>query len=212
MILSRKRNFVFLRVTKTASTSITHHLLDHIPKEEIDHIARNDYIADIDHQHRTNSRISGHATLGDLIRANVLTFDEAISMRIYAVMRDPIDRFLSAAHCHHASMNNISDFFSPISNEDAVDQYLESKSLESTGMSLPQFYWLLFDNKLINNIIVYPNFDTMFADLGVSKNIKYLHRSHHRSIASRTHISDYHKNKIISKYEKDWEIWQSLTT
>lgn len=211
MILCRKRNFIFLRVTKTASTSITHHLLDHIPKEEIDHIARNDYIADIDHQHRTNSRISGHATLGDLIRSNVLTFDEAISMRVYAVMRDPIDRFLSAAHCHHVSMNNISDFVSPISNEDAVDQYLESKSLESTGTSIPQFYWLEFNNQLISNIVVYPNFDRMLTDIGVPKNIKYEHRKIYRD-DSRTRVSDYCKSKIISKYKRDWEIWQSLTT
>lgn len=210
MIICRKRNFIFLRVTKTASTSITHHLLDNIPREEIDHIARNDYIANLNQRHHTDSGVSSHATLGDLIQLNLLTHVEIKNMRVCAIIRDPIDRFLSAAHSHHVAFNNILNLKSNISNEEAVDLYIDSKQLEDTGMALPQFHWLEFDGKLISNIYPYQKIEQMFIDLNLSPQLNYYHRSVHRTTDSRMNVSNYCKRKIIAKYAKDWNIWQSF--
>jgi hypothetical protein len=221
MIICRKRNFVFLRVTKTASTSITHHLLDHIPKDEIDHFARNDYIANMDEEHRTNSGISGHATIGDLIRANLLTHEEVSKMRIFGVVRDPVERFLSAAHHYHVGMTHKVDFAnyvdiqSDISNEEAVERYLPSYRTawdfhtlpRKIDVGPPQWHWLLFAGSLINGIVPFGRFDKMFQEIGVPTEMPYTHRREHRPDETRKELSPELRERVINVYRKDWEIW-----
>lgn len=214
MVICRKRNFIFLRVTKTASTSILHHLLDHIPRDEFDHVAQNDYVANHDERHRTKSSISGHATLGDIIRANLITHEEIAKMRIYAVMRNPVERYLSAVHHFHIGITHKVDFAnhvdiqSNISNEEAIQKYLDIKFDTAT----PQWNWLLFNGSLINRIVLYPNFKDFFKEVGVPTELKYHHRKEHRKDDTRSEISQELKNKIINLYKKDWEIWNYLNS
>lgn len=213
MIYSKPRNFLFLRVPKTGSTSVVHHLVDCIPKDEITLTSYDPYIENINQNYESNNNVFNHFALNDLVERKILTYQEIVSTRVFAFIRDPVDWFLSLAHYDHVcnfqnvDRKSISYVQSEITNEEAVDRYLLNP--EFVYKHKQQHEWLLFNNRLIDNIIPYPNFDEFFKQIGVQSHIKYNHRSHHRTFESRT-VSDKLREKITSIYAKDWEIWQRV--
>jgi hypothetical protein len=95
MIVSKKRGFIFLRVSKTASTSLSSFIRQTMPNEIDIHTG---WGVPLESAERTRLH---HISLQEAVDEKYLTEDEIASMRVYAVARDPVDRFISFANTMH---------------------------------------------------------------------------------------------------------------
>lgn len=163
MILSKSRKFIFLRVPKTASTSLQRQILESIPYEEIDLHTQIDIVEEYRAPHIQNQTspdvipsdsylntckyprphipkefgaVNAHPNLADLIKHKILTYDELFDYKIYGVMREPIDRLVS--HAQHSFSKMVFD--PPLTNALALSSYfsvLDNNIVdEKTGMML----------------------------------------------------------------------------
>lgn len=224
MIVCRKRNFVFLRIPKTASSSIAYHLIKHIPKDEIDEFSGIDFLTkELGYNFETdnNGRIlshekeslgKAHITINQILKNNLLTEEDFNQLNFYVVVRDPVDRFLSG--------------ISTISNDalgikfasDDINSYAEYYiSLLERGIRdyrhefylYPQTEWITKNSKLI----VYPYFQKFLSAVGVPTEIETQLQSMSRnSNIQRQLLSSELEKRIQLFYKDDMEIYSTASS
>lgn len=214
MILCRKRKFIVLGIPKTGSTSIMNHLLKEIP-DEIDICTGRDSLNEremkdvfettFSNHPKIHPVLGPHPTLKEFIYYKFLNENELSDMNVYAVMREPVDRFISIAHFLIARENQIS--ISNMSNNLVVEKCL--KYFGKSSFLAPQSNWILFNKKPINKILKYPNFSQMFQEIGVDDNLNFRHLSHFRTDKSIDLDSSLRK-EILDIYRIDAMLWNSL--
>lgn len=105
MIISNEKKFIYLRVPKTGSTSVSVFLYENLPLEKniIRPADNKKYLLDVDinkiredyfSKSATNNTEGVHTTLDQIVKLNLLTHP-LTEYDIYAVCRNPLDRFLS---------------------------------------------------------------------------------------------------------------------
>lgn len=201
MIISRKRGFIFLRVPRTASTSLTFQIKNKILDDIDSHTG-------LGYPDGTPEEIDlHHITLEGAISKNILKQSELKSLRIYAVMRDPIDRFISIANQFVPSPGVI------LSNEKKVEFFLEimkKHNLYNSFILQPQTAWLIHRKKIISNPIIFPHFnDFLHNELGCDE-LQY-HEYTNDRFFKEIDISQELKNRIIDLYPEDQTLWESIS-
>jgi hypothetical protein len=164
MLVSNEKKFIYLRVPKTGSTSVSVYFYENLPLEKniIRQVDNKTSLLDIDtnniregyfNKPAININKSIHTTLDDIINLDLLEFPLE-EYNIYAVCRNPLDRFLS--------------FQTMIKRMDNVD-ITENFSIFKTYMTLfeagPQSIWLTYNDNLVNRVFLYEDINLMVAEI-----------------------------------------------
>ena len=211
MIIIPCKKFVFLRVPRTASTSLSHFIGQNVSHfEDMKHTPV--YYADYytDKSISLGDVNSVHDNLDQIVHKGLLTFDEAINFRVFAVMRDPVQRFISTScllnNNKEADINQIVE----LQLEQLADP-LKKKN----GNFRPQTHWIKFNNKQISDIFCYENLNSIIKEMWSYLNIQesseliYKHRVNERKDKISV-LDSFLANKIKSMYNDDVEIHQKL--
>lgn len=196
MIYLQKLNFLYLRVPKTASTSLSYVLQDAF------NAPANGICTPVEYGIFKYRHINVHVTISDLIRRSHLNPKVIPFLDIYVVVRDPIDRYKSwCAHVHH--FNNFNKY-------ETVEELINNGYDDVTYHFYPQTKWLEYEGKLANNIFAYENIDKMLNQIKekYSVNIKEMPRYQGKYRMGRDFKV---KNEIIERlrfdYKRDFEIY-----
>lgn len=238
MILSKSRKFLFLRVPKTASTSLQRQILESLPYDEIDAHTSIEFLSHIagpqdslpedsyalrfkpDNLADNLRRSNHHATLYDIVGSKLLNYSELNEYNIYGVMRDPIDRFVSVAQHYFKAAGK--HFDPPLSNALAVSSLLSlmerridvdtiprNDVLKSLYVGLPQVRWLRYNGRRINKIFKYSDISKLLQEVTGESEVKYKHRSHFR-LHKQIVMPAELEQEIRKKYPEDFALWESL--
>lgn len=164
MIISNEKKFIYLRVPKTGSTSVSVFLYENLPLEKniIRPADNKKYLLDVDinkiredyfSKSATNNTEGVHTTLDQIVKLNLLTHP-LTEYDIYAVCRNPLDRFLSFQNM----MKNIE-------NVNIVENFSIFKSYMNMFEASPQSTWLIYNNKLVNRVFLYENINLMISEI-----------------------------------------------
>lgn len=164
MIISNEKKFIYLRVPKTGSTSVSVFLYENLPLEKniIRPADNKKYLLDVDinkiredyfSKSATNNTEGVHTTLDQIVKLNLLTHP-LTEYDIYAVCRNPLDRFLSFQNM----MKNIE-------NVNVVENFSIFKSYMNMFEASPQSTWLIYNNKLVNRVFLYENINLMISEI-----------------------------------------------
>lgn len=221
------KKFVFLRVPRTASTSLSHFIGTRTQGviEDAVQTAVPEFLYRPKNELTVTDAV--HDTLHMLVYSQLLTEEQVRTYRVFAVMRDPVDRFISVSY-HINSWGNSRSFNRgyktlPVEKHgvnDIVEYYLNIKNgtRPSTGfdfMFLNQRRWLLYGNKYISDIIDYNRLDN-----GVEKMLKYLNLNPYYKLEFK-HRSDERKDygepldpiladRIRDSYKLDVELYSKI--
>ena len=107
MIVCKSRKFIFLRVPKTASTSLSFQIQKNMDFRTGDfatvcantHAMGFEYLFPNFGSHRMYAfKLDEHAILERLTALDIMTREEMESFAIYGIIRNPVDRFRSEEH------------------------------------------------------------------------------------------------------------------
>lgn len=195
MIICRSRGFIFLRVPKTASSSLSAHICDHIQFDHTidaysgfyDNTPNSIYNAfniknEIDAKNQ-------HATLDNYLRSGLLKSRDLSNCKVYGVLREPIERTISLFS--HMLKNYIYLDITNMSHNEILERgleqfhaspkkyffsrYINDPNNKKMYPLLPQSNWLIHYGTPISNIIVYPQFSKFLFDVTSDVNLKYYH-------------------------------------
>jgi hypothetical protein len=193
MIIIPSKKFIFLRVPKTASTSLSHFFSDHLHRFS-DARATSIFLKDI---YKGNLNIDVHSTLGNINIPNVEEY------KVFGVVREPVDRLLSFFyHASHGTLHS----------EKGLELLVAGKLPYDP---LKQAHWLTFNHKPISNIYSFTNLSQLINDameyLGISQydSLSYNHRySEFRNREIK--ISDELVEKLKIKYSEDFNLYNMV--
>lgn len=202
MIVGHKDKIVFLRVPKTASTSISDFLVQNFEFGE------NDIHTPVLYTKRTglNCNIEDvHLNLEGIIKNNLITEKQISEYQIFGLIREPVDRFISIAH--HTLIQSSLASNKKLNNNEAVEIVLKNLNIKE-GVFKPQTFWLIFKEIEINNIILYQNINDLIKSiLGREEKLNLHYRSESRQDKTSVLAQDLVK-EINSIYKKDKDLYE----
>ena len=212
MIISNEKKFIYLRVPKTGSTSASVFFFNELPLEKS--IIRssdkstlireeNSNIIPSNYFNGTYDFLGGvHATLQEVEKSKLLQYP-LNEYDVYAVCRNPIDRFLSFC-----------SMFKKTDNVDIVSNFTTFKQYMSMFECSPQALWLMHNNTLLNKVFLYENLNALIAEISEKYNIGNVDKF--KSYQLRCYDKPYKDiNKKALEYikviwAKDFEIYANL--
>jgi len=233
MILCKKRNFVFLRIPKTASTSICAHLISHIPKNEIDEFWGNDFLLETNcnytysnyfdkhgspviYDHEKMTRLNPHCNKKDM--SKILSKEEMKTLNFFVVIRNPVDRFLSVVNMFIVKDKEV--FKKNINSE--IEFYL--KKVETDNLKTKPLWFdhnsvgeKIFFSPQINwidentNVLAYPHFEKFFESVDVPRNIQHQLRVNKLSETQRKNVDVSLIQEIERLFKDDVKMWESVS-
>lgn len=212
MIISNEKRFIYLRVPKTGSTSVSVFCFNELPleksiirssdksvllREENSNIIPAKYFND------THEFLGGvHATIQEAEELNLLQ-RPLCEYDVYAVCRNPIDRFLSFC-----------SMFKKTDNVDIVSNFATFKQYMSMFECSPQSLWLRHNNTLANKIFLYENLNVMVAEIAEKYSIRNVDKFKSYQLRSYekpyTHIDKKALEYIKVIWAEDFEIYANL--
>ena len=220
MIICKSRGFIFLRIPKTASSSLSLHLERNISftDEDMCFESHTSPPKNIKYPECTEQ----HANLKFAIDWNILSESDIQNMRVYGVMREPIERILSM-------FNNVVGVFLRRNNlqikkfttnqiaEIAITNMLKSSDRFKFTLTnrkyfplYPQSHWLIHNQKPISDIIIYPKFNNFLKE--VSGNDHHLEWLVASPQTIKVELRDDLRQEIVKLYKEDFELWEQLNS
>lgn len=225
MIVCRSKGFIFLRVPKTASTSISKFLLDHLKFDsDIDvHSSLYPYHPSLNCFGIVG--LNAHPTLETFLRTKQITQKDISNLRVYGVLREPVERTLSLfkfilhkyeeVEIAKCSKNNIIElglrlldkneqrftYVAPIKNKSLTDDAIGPKI-----PLYPQSSWLVHYNEPISNILVYPKFKKFLLEYTGRDDVGHELKS--VELDSAETVSDSLVREIKKIYNEDFTLWK----
>ena len=207
MIISRSRGFIFLKIPKTASTSLGQFIINSMPHSDVDSFAGMKMSCyDLRGKFK---EMNPHVTLDELIVKDLINNNDIENLKIFAMMRNPIDRFLSAAHHMHA-LDTKSQFSTSSDNEVARKYIFGQRNIKNDSFFAPQTKWMYHNGRKVVKLFKYPQFSELFAELKIEEtDLGYKHNSEFRKNKEVSLDQDL-ENLLSDYYREDMEIWNSL--
>lgn len=221
MIICRSKGFIFLRVPKTASTSINLHLEKNISFTEDDLY--------FESQQGPGKNIKfpecteQHPNLKFAVDWNVLTESQIQNMRVYGVIRNPIDRTMSlftnvvGLFLKRRGLE-IKRFTSNQIAEIAITNMLKSSDPFKFSLTdkkyfplYSQSHWLIHNQKPISDIIVYPNFNNFLKEV-VGSDDNSLEKLVISPPSIKVELRDDLKQEIHKLYKEDFILWEHMNS
>jgi hypothetical protein len=176
MFISKSQNFVYLRVPKTGSTSMSNYLIDKVGKKE-DSIYT---LINLLNLPGVNLPLglegfNPHSTVSQIVDAGIVDATFIEQTNIYACLRNPVDRFVSRCyHIKHFEKHPVAQTM----NKNELVGYAFSQINPSWHMWWPQTTWCLRNGKPVNKLFLYEDFDKAAAEMtGVAGAVNYYHRN-----------------------------------
>ena len=203
MIVSNSRKFIYLRVPRTGSTSLSNFLIEHL-----EFCRDSDFHAPVPYNGITGLNFSAaesaHANLDDILGYGILKYPLS-DYSVFGVIRDPVDRFLSSAWhaCQHQGVE-------AMDNNQAV-MFAWQAGSPSAPIFRPQTAWLLHERKPIDKIFAYEHLDRLAQEiLGSGQaRVTFRHRSDSRKHRS-SDLDDSLKRKILTVYQDDQDLYERV--
>jgi hypothetical protein len=203
MIVSNSGKFIYLRVPRTGSTSLSNFLIENLPLSK-----------DADfHTPVPYNRIAGlnfsaaehvHATLDDILGFGILQYPlEEYS--VFGIVRDPVDRLLSSAW-HACQQHGVE-----ASTNDQAVGYAWQVMNPMAPIFRPQTAWLVHEGRPINRIFAYEQLDRLAQELVGSgqAQVTFRHRSESRG-RRNTDLDTTLASRIRDLYRDDQDLYESV--
>lgn len=211
MIISNEKKFIYLRIPKTGSTSISIYFYENLPLESsilrtadnATYLSTNErYIKDgyFDDQKTLQIKYNTHATLQCAIDAGILEYDVS-EYSVYGVFRNPLDRFRSFLSMYKA-----------VDGVDISKNFNVLKAHMNEFVFKPQTTWLKHNGELINRLFLYEDVPALVQEIALKYNVsnidsfaKYNFRNYEKQDLS-DRVIDYLKYC----WQEDFEICDNL--
>jgi hypothetical protein len=216
MYISHKHKFAFLRVPKTASSSLSEFFIRNIDDPdaiytEVDDIklpARN-LPHGIKEKYKQDYAYF-HLTLDQIYDEGLITADQIRSYKIIAIMREPIDRHLSFYHFYRKWESKGKPSKKELEQMAGGGYFTKHKN-----SMIPQSDFLTFRGELVGEYIPYDNFEPrvneILTDMGIEvKHPMPKHKSGFRKSPSFDLIDEAMQRAIKNRFSRDFEIYRSL--
>lgn len=223
MIICRSRGFIFLRVPKTASTSLSAHICDHINFDRnVDAYSRffNQPSFNI---HGENESRNEHATLSNFLKSRILDERDLVSLKVYGVLRNPVERTVSMfshvlkminANTNALTNNQIVEMGLELFHSSPKKYYFSRFANDAENKQfyplLPQSNWLLHYGNAISNIVIYPNFSKFLFDITSNSNLQYRYKEGANIISAN--IDPQLVKELRKIYPQDFVLWEKYGT
>jgi hypothetical protein len=222
---------IFLRVPKTASTSLSFQILNSLEFQQGDFATRCDHIPPRGFNFIQNKEIGfsfdifkndEHPWLDALSVFGIIEEHELLEYKIYGVLRNPVDRFFSM--CTHLLRIELGNAIASLTKEQIAKRAFEILSVaEKNGTPYryfkpkrpgafpmyPQANWLIYKNNPINNIIIYPDFRNLLIHFTGNEDLEF--REKPRIQTPDSDISDSTIREIRKWYAIDFELWEHFS-
>jgi hypothetical protein len=232
MIFLRNQKMIFLRVPKTASTSLSYQILNHLEFQPGDfstlcgkfkprgfHFIQHKQIKFSFDIFKTDE----HPWLDALSVFGIIEEHELLEYKIYGVLRNPVDRFFSM-FTYLLTIELGNDVVAKMAREEIAERAFEilyAAEKNSTSYRYfkpkkpgafplyPQSNWLIHKNIPINNIIVYPNFSKLLLDFTGNDKLEF--RENIKVETMNSSISDSTIREIHKWYPFDYKLWEHFS-
>jgi len=220
MIISNKHKYIYLRVPRTGSTSVTSYIHDRLNLEdsiihaglEADSVGTlnvEDLLLPSKNINNINNVDTQHLTLPQIIAHGMLEHNWQ-DYSIYAICRDPVDRFKSFCRQLH-------NFYKvEVSSPKKQQQFLEYIVYSDIVFDklYPQSNWLLFNGQRINKIYKYHDIKNMVKSIAGYYNIDsvddFSSYSLRSSAVTLPELPAHTLDRIYKFYDLDFQIYNSL--
>lgn len=213
MFINHTKKFIFLSVTKTGSTSVKSVLVKNCQNDDIAYTRSNfdeDYY---DAYNIPENEFSTHLNLSEALELNILTKKQIQEYRIFGILRNPVDRFISQISflMFYGRENNLFDQNKIIQEWYRIKHEFDGSIIEKEIMK-PQIYWLKHKGIPINNLVQYENIENIIYYM-IGKKIELpSYRSDIRNEKQKNYkcVYDYLRNRIIDEYVEDHSLYLRL--
>lgn len=163
------------------------------------------------------SGIHAHPNLDILLRGNIISEQEIDNLNVYGVIRNPIDRTISAAKMLHLKWFHLlynGAAYPNISNSEAVKYMFDAidkkdPRAKDAILAKPQTNWLIHNGRRINKIFKYENILDLVEELTGKREIKSNYHSDVRQDKS-IDLPYELQQEILQRYAEDAALWESL--
>lgn len=206
MIFVPSKKFLYLRVPKTGSTSVTNYLLDHVQQfDDLKCSTPDAPIKTIVNEKFIDARAPVHSRIYTLTELKYFSTEEYKALKVFAVVREPVDRTISLAY------NVVSPKFTEGKSLDWVVENLLDNHIKYVDK---QSEILLYNGSLLPNIYPYEKTSEMLQDIAVLLGFPYTPNSYkHRSEERKDRTKSLNKrlvDKIYDLYDLDVKIYNSV--
>jgi hypothetical protein len=208
MFISKSNNFIYLRVPKTGSTSMSNYLRDKLGDRQDSFYTRMNLFNLPSNLPSNYEFLTGHATVREIQVSGIVDFDFVSKANIYACLREPVERFLT--HCYHIrSSGNYSETQSMDKNQ--LVEFCLTKYNPVWFMWWPQTMWCELDGQPVNKVFLYENFDKAAEEMtGVVGVVNYRHRDNTNNYADTTSLDNSLVQQIEILYKDDVALYKKL--
>ncbi len=211
MIISNEKKFIYLRVPKTGSTSVSVYMYENLPLEDSifrtadksTYLDTNNYTIKPGYFDVQKAKLphNTHSTLECAVKAGLLKHD-ITEYDVYGVLRNPVDRFIS-----FWSMTHVIEGNDIATNFDVFKEYMRM------FVNRSQTTWLKHNGTIINKLFLYENITDLVRDISAKYGVhdtsnfnQYRFRSYNKQDAVPKKVMDY----IQFYWEEDFELYANL--
>jgi hypothetical protein len=208
MFINLGKNFIYLRVPKTGSTSISNHLIDSFG-DMPDSIHTKVTILNIEGKAIDNQGLikamNPHSTISQIIQKGIVDESFIKQTNIYACLRNPVDRFLSM--CYHL---DVSPETVDVNRNKLVEINL-TRVDPQWYMWWPQTSWCLLNNAPVNKLFLYEDIDKTIKEItGEDKPLVHYHRDDRSEMSQDDPLDQSLVQEIEKLYSEDVKLYNSL--
>lgn len=221
MFINHTKKFVYLRVPKTASTSISYQLIkDRDPNDDVSYALLR-YMNEPEHNWTYEREVEGIRPNFPHLNLTQLEYQQNKSYSdytVYGCIRNVVDRFLS--RCYHqeyfvnGSIERDQEMDLNINKNSLAQKYLDIIK-QNTDLIIndhkwkPQTFWLVNNSVEIQKIYTYENIDNMISDMmGFATTVKSNLRTEARKDKNFLDLDVGIASEIESIYSQDKEIYE----
>ena len=211
MFINLSKNFIYLRVPKTGSTSVSARLIENfgsMPDSMYTILKIINIDGKMHYPQQIVNNMNPHMTISQIIQKSIVNEAFVKQTNIYACLRNPVDRFLS--RCYHLrTFDNLPQTLGASRNK--LVEFGLTRVDKQRHEWWPQTSWCLLDNKPVNKLFLYEDIDKTIQEItGENKPLTYPHRDDRSEMSQEDPLDQSLVQEIEKLYSEDVKLYNSL--